>query len=108
MSLKIQKLSTQIDLSPPELWGNMKVDGILSIWNSEKYGTFVDGLFKMHDTLGYPLSFSLGECINRGYTPCLQQFITDAICAGWDRERALRMCREAIADSGAPQKWMPK
>lgn len=57
-----------------------------------------DGLFRLHDERGLPLVVMLDECRKRGWKPCLQQFVADAIKAGWPRERAERVIAEAQAD----------
>jgi hypothetical protein len=60
---------------------------------------FATNLFKLHDTHGFPLANSVDECRRRGWVPCLDQFIADAIRAGWPRERAQRTVDEAKADA---------
>lgn len=61
---------------------------------------YATNLFKLHDTLGFSLADSLAECAKRGWIPCVQQFLCDALRAGWPRERAERIIKEAMADSG--------
>lgn len=75
-------------------------DGVLRVWDHPDHGTFVDGLFKMHDQEGFSLADSLMECRKRGWKPCLRQFVADALAAGWSRERAEREVQNAKADSG--------
>lgn len=60
---------------------------------------YATNLFKMHDTHGFPLSNSLVECKKYDWYPCVEQFVLDAVRAGWPKERAERVLREAIADS---------
>jgi hypothetical protein len=48
---------------------------------------FCDGLFAMHDQLGFPLACSVAECARRGWVPCLFSFRCDALRAGWSKER---------------------
>lgn len=73
-------------------------DNPLRLWD---YGgrTLADGLFRMHDEVGFSLTDSLIECRKRGWTPCLDQFRADAIRAGWKRERAQQVIDAAIADA---------
>lgn len=60
---------------------------------------FVDGLFKLHDTFGFPLSCSIDQCNKQGFIPCTGQFVYDALDAGWTKERAERTVKEALADT---------
>lgn len=60
---------------------------------------YATNLFKLHDTHGFPLANSLIECRVRGWHPCTQQFVSDAIRAGWPKDRAERVLRESLADS---------
>lgn len=61
---------------------------------------YASNLFKLHDTVGFPLSASLYECDKRDWYPCLAQFVCDALMSGWPKARAERIVAEAIADSG--------
>jgi len=75
-------------------------DGALKLFRDLGTGKlYASGLFKLHDEIGFPLSFSLGECRKRGWEPCLMQFKADAIRAGWSPVRAERVIREAKADA---------
>lgn len=73
-------------------------DSVPRIWEY-KGRTYCDNLFKLHDQEGIPLSFSIGECMKRGWIPCLNQFVSDAIRSGRSKERAQAMVREAEADN---------
>lgn len=61
--------------------------------------TFATNLFRMHDQEGFSLTDSFVECRKRGWHPCIQQFVADALRAGWPRDRAERIVREAERDS---------
>ena len=79
---------------------------VLRVWSHPRHGTYIDGLFKMHDQEGFPLSCSLDVCMQHGAKPCLRQFISEACASGWSREKAERTVQEAIVDSGAPKEWL--
>lgn len=63
---------------------------------------FASGLFAMMDQEGFPLSASIDQCRDLGWHPCLEQFIADAMRAGWTRTKAVDRVREACTDSGWP------
>lgn len=67
--------------------------------------TFCDGLYRMHAEMGFPLTDSINECRNRGWIPCVEQFIHDAVMDWKDvptteaKERARRIVDSAMADA---------
>lgn len=79
--------------------------GDVRVWEHPTRGKFAAGLFKMHDTYGFSLTDSLFECRKWNVTPCLLQFIGDALAAGWTRDKAHRVVREALHDAMAPVEW---
>ncbi len=60
---------------------------------------FCDGLFRMHDERGFSLTDSLIQCKERGLTPCISQFRSDAKSAGWTDDKIERTILEAQRDS---------
>ncbi len=86
-------------------WTSFGNRGKLQIFEHPKYGRFVTGLFYMHDTEGFALTDSLFQCKKTGLTPCLRQFVADAILAGWTYDKAVRVVREALVDSMSPDSW---
>lgn len=76
------------------------VSGPLRIF--EYHGQVVcDGLFKLHDQMGFSLSDALIECRRRGWIPAIKQFVLDAMQAGWSERTILSTLREANADGGS-------
>lgn len=63
---------------------------------------FATGLFKIADERGFPLMCAIDECVKHGLIPCLEQFVYDAIRAGWPKDRAVQRVREACCDAGYP------
>ena len=94
----------------------MQIKGNPLEWLEYNGKTYVTGLFKMHDQIGFPLMMSLCVCQEKGWVPCLQQFVADAIRA-WTRagstleeakSRAEKMVEEAISDSGYSEGMVSK
>lgn len=63
----------------------------------------IGGLFKLADTLGFPLMMSILECEKRGWTPGLPAFVADAILAGWSADKAICCVLEAVREAHESQ-----
>lgn len=58
------------------------------------------GSFKMADTIGFPLAFSMDEAEKHGCSISLPCHVADSIAAGWPAERAIREVKEAFGARG--------
>lgn len=65
----------------------------------------IGGLFKMHDTIGFPLSLSFAQCYHHGWTPSVPCFAADATIAGWDSPKIERTLEEALRFCGLLGDW---
>jgi len=58
------------------------------------------GAFKLHDTHGFPLSFSMDQAEKHGCVISIPHFFSSALEHGWDDDQTFRSIREALSDSG--------
>lgn len=82
-------------------------DDCFLLFRRENGDIYATQLFKMHDTMGFPLVYSILECRKRGWIPCLEQFVVDAARA-WTNEqtswanasaKARKIVDEAVRDA---------
>lgn len=70
----------------------------LILWKYKNH-IIADGLFRLHDELGFSLTCSLIECSKYNLTPAIEQFKVDAILAGWSMEKINQTVDHALVDS---------
>lgn len=55
------------------------------------------GAFRLLDTHGIPLGVSISNAEKRGYRVALDEFVKDAVNAGWEFDKAIASCEEALS-----------
>ena len=63
---------------------------------------FAQGLFKLHDTHGVPLSIAFTLVKRKGLKPNIAEFAKDAILAGWLYTKVIAVIKEACQDNEIP------
>lgn len=56
----------------------------------------IPGIFKVHDTHGYPLSEIVKDLKERGYNVCWKSWIKDSLKAGWEYDKAKLMALDSL------------